>query len=745
MIKYVLKTLLFVFLLHPLAAQTKDEKKYNERALEVQDEIWNNSEKAFGIKEAPDKYKNESAVILAKSFEVTNSFKRKFKMVTIFGGTVKQYHYFTTLRERVLIKDKTALEDFSTLNYKKIVDNTDRSNIILHFLKTSKTFIGAKIFKASGKVISINPNEEEVLTKNESKEKEGKIAIPDLQTGDILDFYIRIEEVVEAEANTRGPDLFFLGGEYPILYYDVKYVLDRKCGADIMNMNGAKPMSERINDDKDIEIEFIETDLPKITNTLWTSTPRQIPYHVVRYGFSGAKIAAGTGEVKRGPFTDLYKNKLKDIFIDQIRARVIDFSPENNMEEYFGSRKKMKGLPADSIVNYLYNFYHWMEYGSFFNMDVSNERNTNAMKWYNLSVTFSEILRDYNIENDIVIVCNRFSGRLKEIFGIGDFETIVKVNSGGKYIWICFNDFFQNTGQLASVYQGEDALILTREGKDRKPKFADAETPIKLPVAKSSENVLLEDLKVNFLKDNPQTIQVERKIIETGSMKQTDQKSLLLAEEVEANFAALVNKKRSTEKMAENKKQRAKAEEIQTAMDKERVKQKDYFKNEIKTQYGQEVKELLAYKILNTGLSVYTPAFEFTQTFTMDNFVKKAGNNYIFDAGRLMGEYKKIEEKERIRKLDIYMSSARKLSYSFSLNIPEGYSAKGVEELNKKIENDAGSFVSTGNLDGNTVTITVSRTYFNNFEPAANWPKLLAVMDAAADFTGMKILLEKKK
>ena len=99
-------------------------------------------------------------------------------MITIFGGTVKQYKYFTTLRERVLINDKSALEDFSTLNYKKIADNSVRAGA-LKFKDISKTFIGVKIFKQAGKVINISPDDEEVLTRNTDKDKEGKLAIPD--------------------------------------------------------------------------------------------------------------------------------------------------------------------------------------------------------------------------------------------------------------------------------------------------------------------------------------------------------------------------------------------------------------------------------------------------------------------------------------------------------------------------------------------------------------------------------------
>ena len=725
-------------------AQTKDEKIYKERAAEIQDEVWNNADKAFEAKVAPEKYKNESAVVLAKSVEVTNSTKRKFKMITIFGGTVKQYKYFTTLRERVLINDKSALEDFSTLNYKKIADNSVRAGA-LRFKDISKTFIGVKIFKQAGKVINISPDDEEVLTRNTDKDKEGKLAIPDLQIGDILDYYIRIEEVVEVTTEVRGPDLFFLGGEYPILYYNVKYILDKKCGADIMSMNGAKPMSETTNSDDDILLEFTEKDLPKINSTLWTSQPRQIPYHVVRYGFSGANIIAEKGEVSRGPFTSIYKKNLKDRFINQIAGRVIDFSPEKAMEEYFGGKKIVKDLPPDSIVNYLYNYFHWIQYGSFSNMDVSNQRNYNTMNWYNLAVTYSELLRDYDIENDIVIVCNRNSGRLQEVFGIGDFETFVKVNSGGKYTWICFNDFFQNTGQLAANYQGEDALILTRGGKDRKPKYEDLEAPLKLPVSKSSENVLAENLNVTFNKENFQTITIERTSKETGSMKQTDQKRLLLSEDVEAEFAALINKKKNVDDIASRKKGKERGNEIQAAFDKERLKQKDYFKDEIKEQYDQEPKELISYKINNAGLAIQNPFFEFTEKFTMENFVKKAGNNFIFDAGKLMGTYKKLEDKERTRTLDIYMPSARTLTYSFNIAVPEGYTVKGVEELNKKVTNDIASFTSSASLNGNTVMVTVSRSYNNNFEPVANWSKLLTVMDAAADFTNMKLLLEKKK
>ncbi|MEO7524005.1 MAG: hypothetical protein ABIT58_07910 [Ferruginibacter sp.] len=739
--KYFLKTICFLLFSVAVAAQKKNNQDYQERALEVQREIWDNGDKAFDVKEIPVKYDNESAIIIAKSFDVSNSSQKKFKMIHIWGGSVKQYRYFTTLRQRVIIKDKSALDDFSTLNYTKVVDNT-ASIRFYKLVNTFKTYIGAKILKPDGKINTINPDEEEVLTRNEDKSKEGKIAIPDLQIGDILDYYIRIEEVIEDESKVRGPNLFFLGDEYPILFYNVKYTLDKRCGADIMNMNGAKPMTKSINDDRDIVLEFTERDLVKITNTIWTSQARQIPYYVVRYGFPGTDIIAKVGEVKSGPFTEYYKDILKKAYM---HSRIVDGAPQKNLEDYFG-RRSIKNLPPDSVVNYLYNFFHWYEYGSFTTRNVSNDRNYNSMSYFYLAVQFSEHLkRLYNIENDIVIVCNRYSGRLNEVFGIGDFETLVRVTAGGKYTWLSFNNFFQNTGQLAAAYQGEDALTLTREGRGRRHDYTDEETTIKLPVMKSSDNVLVEKLKVGFNKDNMQLVTIERSCIQTGAMKENDQKKLMLAEEVQAAFAELINKKTAVKTLSGSKNMRGEGGEIMSALDKERAKQKDYFKDEIKQQYGQEAKELISYKIVNSGLDVNKPSFEYTQTFTMEDLVKKAGANFIFDAGKLMGIYKKAEEKERTRTLDVYMSCARTLTYEFTITIPEGYSVKGLEALNKKIENDVATYESTANLNGNMINITVNRVYKNNFEPHANWPKLLAVMDAAADFTGAKLLIEKNK
>lgn len=728
-------------------AQSKDEIKYKERAAEIKQEITSGSDAAFQVKEVPEKYKNESAVIIARSFEVTNSAKRKFKMKTIFGGSVKQYSYFTTIHERVSIKDKSALEDYSTLNYKKVIDNSTRGSFV-KYLNTSMTYVGATIVKQDGKTISIDVSQEEVLTKNEDKNKEGKIAIPDLQVGDILDYYIRIEELQEDIAELRGPDLFYLADEYPILYYNVKYVLNQECGVDYMSANGAKEIEQSRNEDRDIVLEFTEKDLPKVSSVLWTSQTRQLPYYIIRYGFPakmtpGISMFAPAGGVRVGPFSFQYKNKLRDMFKSYGMSGV-STAAIAALEDHFGGKKAAKALPVDSIVNFLYNYTKWANYYDRDQMEVENDRNYNNMSWLLHTVTLSELLHKFEIENDIIFVGNRNGKKLENAFSLEDIHTFVRVNSGAKFTWLCFNDYFQTPDKLAAVYQGENAIKMSRLLKGVWPNYGIAED-IQLPVAPAEENLLKEELKVSFNKDNLQLITIEKTTTETGAMKQGDQKRLMLSEDVDAEFSRITGKRTISEILADSRKTKGKAAEMQAAFDQERKKQKDYFNSDIKDQYDQDPLELKSFKILNNGLTAESSDFRYEQVFTMDNFVKKAGNNYIVDAGRLMGTYKKTEEKDRNRTLDIYMPCARQLNYIFKIEIPEGYTAQGLEAFAKKIDNKSASFSSTAVQDGNAVIISVNRTYKTNFEPAANWPDVLAIMDAAADFTGLKLLLQKKK
>jgi hypothetical protein len=89
------------------------------------------------------------------------------------------------------------------------------------------------------------------------------------------------------------------------------------------------------------------------------------------------------------------------------------------------------------------------------------------------------------------------------------------------------------------------------------------------------------------------------------------------------------------------------------------------------------------------------------------------------------------------------MPYARTYTYNISLAVPKGYNVKGLENFNKSISNETGLLTATAKADDATVHVTIQLQYLKMFEPAANWPKLLQLMDGFYDISNQKLLLEK--
>jgi hypothetical protein len=306
---------------------------------------------------------------------------------------------------------------------------------------------------------------------------------------------------------------------------------------------------------------------------------------------------------------------------------------------------------------------------------------------------------------------------------------------------MAFDNITTNFNEIPARFQGEEAISLHGEW-DRKW-FLYTDGTLKVPVTDASENLVSESMSVSMMSANMQQLNIDRTCTLTGSYHGGEQKRLSLMENMEKELAKALNEKTFTERLNENKRTQNVAVEFAAAFKKEKTDWKNYFKDEIKEQYEEEPREVTAYSIKTDGM--HKPLFSYQSTFTMDNFVKKAGNNYILDIGKLIGKYSKIEEKERNRKIDVYMLSARTFTYSINFEIPEGYTVKGVEDLGKSLTNSTGSFTSTATVEGKLLKVTVIRKFANNFEQAAEWPKLLELLDGVYEFYGKKVLLEKKK
>ena len=725
-------------------AQTSD-KDYKQRASEIRDEVWDKTNASFQVKEIPATYANESAVIIARSFNVVNSAKLKLKM-SLFGmGAAQRISYQTTYHERVKINDKAALDDFSTIEYQKKLDNTFHVAFARMINKTN-TFIGAKIIKSSGEEVIVN-TDEEVLTKDENSSKAGKLAISNLQTGDILDYYIRIETVKETGSDVQGPYTFVMGGEYPIMHYDAKLQLDDRVGVEYISANGAPAFKESKTDDGDILLELTQNNLPRLESKWWTSIARQYPYISLQYMFVSKQVDAyshfNRGEVKHGFLSD----GLTDQIIQVLKSPygLADYTPELSTKEYFGGSKKIGDFSQDTIVKVLYNYWRFKTFSRYSAQDVSvtNDDNYSTANSLVSAISMCEMLNDLGIDNEFYLVCSRNGASLKNVMGLGDFSAMIKVYAGNKQYWMAFDDIVTQFNEIPAWFQGEDAITIKPE-KDRKT-WSFTSGKGKVPVTNASANTITENISVDADPSNMQLLKIDRTAMQTGSLRHSDQKGLMMLEDMDAALSQQVSEKKLVDRLAEDKKTQKLVTEYNAAFAKERTNTKEYFTSEIKNQFGTDPKDVSTYSIKNTCMFNEQIPFIYQSAFTMENFVKKAGNNYILEVGKLVGTYDKPDAKDSIRNIDVYMPCARTYTYNLSIAIPKGFTVKGINDLNKQVTNETGMFICEATADADLVKIKVSRTYNHNFEKAADWPKLLDLINSFYNFTTQKILFEKAK
>jgi hypothetical protein len=714
----------------------KGDATYAQKAAEIQAKVWGDKAPEFEVKTLPAGMEKESAVIIAEYTNVEQASNSRYKFAFAASTSATRTNRVTTYRERVKINDKAALDDYSSLSYQKSLDRTQ--GLINKTYNKKDTYIGVKLIKPDGKEVIVNTSEE-VLTKNEDKDKQGKLAIPGLEVGDIMDYYTCKVELVEDYADKGGNSkyLFVLGSEYPILSYQLNLQYNSKVTVNYINANKAPEFKEATaaNGDKTYSLKL--SNLPKYDDKLWTSSLRQYPYIEFNASLEKSKGTFFGGKKKEMSRLDEAIKNYEQFF--ELSKRYVFTDYKSDIKKYFDSSKEFKAAPQDTLMRILYDKWKYSMYITAFNnmagVYVGTKRNKARVQGRYAVMEIAHTLFDMEVDFDVLLVSPRTTSSLENVFQEGDMEAMIRIN-GDKKTYMCFDDVFTQYNEIPEQYQGEDAIVLTPK-KRNFDKFEESRTTI--PVVPAKENYLASKMNVSMLPGNMQKISIERTVTEGGALR-GDQADLMLT----PDFAPVLKDVVTSDNKKEKKVKLTKlATEIANATAKAREELADNFKNEISGEFGQDPQNLTKYAVTNVGISSVSPEFSFTGTFEMDNFVKRAGNNYIFEAGKLIGVYNKIDDKQRDRKIDVYMPAARTISYNINIAVPKGYQVKGVDELNQQLKNETGTLSIIAKVNGGNLNIQVNRTYVHNFEKLAQWPKLLEIMDGMGNFNSQKVLFEK--
>jgi len=607
-----------------------------------------------------------------------------------------------------------------------------------------ETFVGAKIVKPDGKETIINTGEE-VLLKDAGNDKRGKLAIPGLQVGDILDYYISANDLTEKAAQDsykKNDAVFLLVNEYPILNYSLDFQLSKKLDIQNLSANGAPDLVEEepTNDDRIFSLRL--KNLAKYEGTIWSSLYRQYPYIEISNVYSSSYGSFSRHRDETSSRLEGLKESFEKLFNEQLFTGFD--APEKKLKELFNGRKGLKNEPVDTVMKTLYDIWKYNTFCSYNGVDA-DDLNTLNYRTANSKVNaiyMSLLLTSMKIDHDILLVSSRNTSTVQNAFNAEDIEFIIRINGGTNPIYFCFNDEVTHFNEIPVEFQGETAIVLM-PNRQNSVKYTFTEATAELPVTESSENMVEEKLNVSLAGENMQRLKVDRQVKQTGNMRHEGQKFLLPPADIDKAYTDGIKGEEVEKRLNKNSGTKKMADAILASLAKSDVQTKKDFTQEVKDKYEQEPQLISNYKITGTGLDDSAPAFEYSSSFVLDNMVKKAGNNYIVDAAKLAGVFLKIEDKDRKRTTDVYMPCARSFSYNININIPKGYNVKGIEDFNRQKTNKTGSFTSKAILNGSVLNITVTRIYNNAFEKAADWHLVTDIIDAASNFSSQKILLEK--
>ena len=742
--------ILFTSLFNLVSAQSKDAEKYRKESEEMRKSVWAWDKPQFKVKDVPTRYANASKVILAHHTELTADSKKKLVFYGFTFGTKKEETISEVVRELVKLNDKTAVTEYSELSFTQFEKSSG-------FFSVDKltSYVGVRVIKPNGTIKEIDADDI-ILTKDESSEKKAKLAIPDLQPGDILDYFIATDQTLTNDYSVK-PYHVFLFDNAPVLSLSFHAQLGKKYAVDYRSYNGAPDISIGKNDDDEIAINVEKSEIPPFETSLWVLPGRQLPFIVMNISLGARGMMARAMGVSRKPGEI---NKLTDgdeAFKDKTGALNMEYHNNywmkaarqqfNEIVDVAEKKAKQMGTRYRDLSDEgkALLLYYTFRYTKMMDFNIKNLSKTIEIGNYNFNnnaFILYCIMKAGNLDPAILLTGNRNGVRMSEAMDAGDISAVAFLQGPDKLL------------NLETVYDIpfivpshlEGLTETKRLGFSNKATHAsnDVDPGPVLPVNGADKNVHLENLKLSLASDKTNIV-VQRSTTLKGSYKVADQRKLILYEDLyESERKEFHDEKSLIEELEDHKKSRKDVDEVKNAFSEARKKQKDAFVGEAKAQFDQEVIELKNIRIDNLGVRHTAPDFIYSSDFNLGGLIKKAGNNIIVEIGKIQGEPFTIKPEQRKRDIDIYMPFARTIEFNIELQVPDGYTVEGISALNKKVENETGSFTAEASATDKMVNIKLKKQYAHNVEPAKNWDKLLQFMDAANDWENSKLLLKKK-
>jgi len=714
----------------------RDERAYRETSAELREAIWALDLPHFKEYTIPPKYKLKSRVVMASLTDLNAGSKRGVRR----GNTNITLFY----RQLVLLNDAASVRDFSDLSYTQLYKGKayyDNNKV--------SVFIGARVVKPGGKVAELNADDV-VLTKDAHVEKQVKLAVPDLQPGDMLDYYVAVELNLALYSITSLPYEFPFYDDVPVLHHSVHCSIGKKFAAEYRSSNAAPDFKTSVDDEGNNLLDIAVDSLMLVPGgTPWISPMRQFP--IIQLNVVMGDLVPYTTLTRRRPGT-LIKNQaaeviIKDEMIDINHLKVpilracdvVVGQKTGAIEAYYNElRQGGAAMQEDSAAAELYYlfryelmFKHVGQKSVEHLVNIANQPLNGVVYAYMLS----EYFKYHGMSSELVLTTSGSGPRMNELLDRRDIRYLCNVHKTHDMLFGMSNIYSPAFFMPAGLEGIEDAVAVDTKGTTSYLASNYTQRKIRTPGIGPEDNLRLETLAIS----------PARRTSLTGHFKDGIQQKLLPLEDFYNYERQFFNDQRSlAERMRTSNPSGKVDEELNAAVAYARKEQEKAFLSEAKDWMEEDVTNQTSVSIINPGVRHTAPAFEYASAFRINSVLKKGGDNYLLEVGKLIGHPRQVSEQQRSRTVDVHMQYANTVRTDMTIRIPDGYEIEGLAELNRSVSNNAGRFTVSADASGGLVSITVEKVYSLADYSAKDWPSLLMIMDAAAEWTNARLLLRKK-
>ncbi|MEM8526916.1 MAG: DUF3857 domain-containing protein [Bacteroidota bacterium] len=704
MTKYILLSL--GLLLTFISIAQKDEIVVTKETF--YEEIMEGEAADFEVTEVPEQWKNEPIVVLCQKIFISLDWQG-------YRGMQKAL----VTRKRIKIQDASALEEYSEFYYQ------------------SSELIGVTVIKPDGKSTEIDLSnavkvETEVpkLYRNQfQSDKYFKVAIPNLEVGDIVDFY----KVSTNNSSYSFETISQISGSYPIVFQ--KIILDYE--------KDLRINYQTFNDAPDFEL------FPRKGVAYSNATNADVHRYEL---LDSLREAQGT---ERWNFMNLTEPTIKlFVYYDYSSKGKIASTYDwgKNLKSMVGYqrnttlirlkksiKKRLKKLNKEwaskneeEKVNTIYRAIRY----EFIALQEDKEDYASMSSRYYLNL-FSNFLVEYDIKHDLVIATPRYYGKIGEVVLADELEYGIYLPSTDKYYWTMDN--YTVPGESNDRVAGSLAFGHQRTYySSQLPNDQIAHDSLKIPSTSPIENKSHTTINISMNED--QSLNFSNNVTYTGGYKE-DYSSLFLANTNYFKEEGLALSKASVRAKAAKKGNQETVTEAQKRKEIDELK-REGIESTIKSDF--QLEELKSYNLVSKGITNEEPALSMDYEFMSKGYIKKAGKNLVFELGSLIsGQVELTEEEIEERKHDVYYDFARAIQNDITFEIPEGYVVKGLQQFNTRVEHPHCAFISTAKQEGNKLLVSTTKVYREQTIPVSHWSDLVEMLEAAYNFSQKKVILAK--